>query len=80
MECSVTDTGKGIALENIKKIFTKFQQFDRTAGAGAKGTGLGLSLCKDLIERNGGTIWVESEVGTGTTFKFTLPRSVKTQF
>jgi two-component system sensor histidine kinase/response regulator len=80
IEIAVTDTGIGISQEDIPKLFRTDSQYTNVGTAGEKGTGLGLSLCKDLIERNGGTIWVESEVGTGTTFKFTLPRSVKMQF
>ncbi len=74
IECSVADTGAGIAPENIGKLFGKFQQFGRVAGAGARGTGLGLSISKALIEMHNGEIWVESKVGKGSKFIFTLPK------
>jgi len=74
IEIAVSDTGIGISREDIPKLFQIDTQYTNIGTAGEKGTGLGLSLCKDLIEKNGGGIWVESEVGTGTTFKFTLPR------
>ncbi|MDD5108251.1 MAG: ATP-binding protein [Candidatus Omnitrophica bacterium] len=74
LEFAVTDTGIGIAPENLPKVFNKFMQFGRTAGAGEKGTGLGLSIAKGLVELYGGRIWVESEVGRGSKFIFTLPK------
>ncbi len=74
MEFTVSDTGIGIAAEDLPKIFTKFLQFGRTPGAGEKGTGLGLSIAKGLVELHGGRIWVESEVGKGSKFIFTLPK------
>jgi two-component system, NtrC family, sensor kinase len=69
---SVTDTGPGIAVEDRARIFEEFQQ----AAAGREqrdGTGLGLALSKRLVELHGGRIWVESELGKGSTFSFTLP-------
>jgi PAS domain S-box-containing protein len=74
VEWAVADTGIGIARENLPKVFSKFQQFGRTAGAGEKGTGLGLAIAKELVELHRGTIRVESELGKGTTFSFTLAR------
>src|SRR3989338_3833323 len=50
VECSVSDTGKGIAREDLPRVFDKFQQFGRTAGPGEKGTGLGLAICKGIVE------------------------------
>ncbi len=68
---SVTDTGVGIAQENLKKLFGRFEQFgDQT---GINGTGLGLSITKEIVERHGGQITVESKEGKGSTFTFTLP-------
>jgi signal transduction histidine kinase len=68
----VTDTGPGIAAEDRERIFEEFQQTE--AGlAQREGTGLGLALSKRLIELHGGRIWVDSEVGKGSTFVFTLP-------
>jgi diguanylate cyclase (GGDEF)-like protein len=74
IECSVADTGKGIAGEDMPKLFTKFQQFDRVPGAGAKGTGLGLAITKELVRMHGGRIWAESKLGKGSKFTFTIPK------
>jgi signal transduction histidine kinase/HAMP domain-containing protein len=74
VECRVTDTGIGIAPENLGKVFKRFEQFDRTDGSGAKGTGLGLAITEALIQLHGGRIWVESELNKGCKFIFTLPR------
>ena len=74
IECSVEDTGKGVPKEDISKMFVKFQQIDRVHGDGERGTGLGLSIAKSIIEMHEGRIWVESEVGKGTKFIFTLPK------
>ncbi|MBI4598044.1 MAG: PAS domain S-box protein [Candidatus Omnitrophica bacterium] len=71
--CAVADTGRGISKEDLPRVFSKFQQFGRTPGAGEKGTGLGLAIVKSLVELHGGTIWVESQANQGTTFTFTLP-------
>ncbi len=68
----VTDTGIGIAKENQKKLFSKFEQFGRIDGPGYKGTGLGLAIAKGLVEKHDGKIWVESVLGEGTTFWFTI--------
>ena len=68
---SVTDTGPGIAEEDLERIFEEFQQTD--AGVEKReGTGLGLALSKRLVELHGGRIWVDSELGKGSTFVFTL--------
>ena len=72
MKVSVTDTGPGIAPEDHERLFDEFQQGD--AGIEQReGTGLGLALSKRLVELHGGRIWVESELGQGSTFVFTLP-------
>ena len=70
--CSVADTGVGISKEDMPKVFGKFQQFGRVAGAGDKGTGLGLSIAKSIVDMHNGTIWVESEPGKGSRFAFKL--------
>jgi signal transduction histidine kinase len=69
---SVSDTGPGVAPEDRDRIFDEFQQTD--AGVALReGTGLGLALSKRLVELHGGRIWVDSEIGAGSTFVFTLP-------
>lgn len=73
-EISVTDTGLGINKQHLSKLFRIDKQYRRTGTANEQGTGLGLILCKEFVERNGGQIWVESEVEKGSTFTFTLPR------
>jgi signal transduction histidine kinase len=69
---SVSDTGPGIAAEDQARIFEEFQQTD-VGGRQLEGTGLGLAVSKRLIELHGGRIWVESELGKGSRFTFTLP-------
>ena len=70
---SVSDNGVGIASEDIKKLFDIAQVLTTKGTAEETGTGLGLLLCKDFVEKHCGKIWVESEVGKGSDFKFTLP-------
>jgi PAS domain S-box-containing protein len=77
LECSVADTGIGIAPENLGKIFGRFQQFGRPSGPGAQGTGLGLAIAKQLVEMHHGRIWVESELDQGSKFIFTLPKHTR---
>jgi len=72
-EISVTDTGIGISEEDQKKLFQPFMQADATTSREYGGTGLGLSLVKKFSELHGGTAWVESETGKGSTFTFTIP-------
>jgi signal transduction histidine kinase len=69
----VKDTGPGISQEDQARIFEEFQQARDTNGERPEGTGLGLALSKSLVELHGGRIWVESEVGKGSSFTFTLP-------
>lgn len=73
VQVSVTDTGDGIPPEDQDRIFERFQQVGRTHGGGEKGTGLGLAITKELVELHGGAIEVQSELGLGSTFSFTLP-------
>jgi signal transduction histidine kinase len=73
IEISVTDTGVGIEPKNLDKIFKIDSKFSNTGTENEKGTGLGLILCKEFVEKQGGTIWVKSELGIGSTFTFTLP-------
>lgn len=72
-EVSIADTGIGIKPDDLEQIFVPFQQLEHGDSAEYPGTGLGLSLAKQLIELHGGRIWVNSRVGRGTTFYFTLP-------
>jgi signal transduction histidine kinase len=72
VEISVTDTGIGIAPEDQEKVFEEFRQVG-TAAKKIEGTGLGLTLCRKFVELHGGKIWVTSQLGTGSTFTFTIP-------
>jgi signal transduction histidine kinase len=72
VEISVTDTGVGIAPEDQEAVFEEFRQVG-TAEKKVEGTGLGLALSRKFIELHDGKIWVESEVGAGSTFTFTVP-------
>jgi signal transduction histidine kinase len=73
LEISVTDTGVGIALEDQEMIFEEFRQVGNNYAQKPEGTGLGLTLTKKFVEMHGGKIWVESQLGKGSTFTFTLP-------
>ena len=70
---SVTDTGIGIAPQDHEAIFEEFRQVGTNYSQKREGTGLGLSLTRKFVELHGGKIWVESELGKGSTFTFTLP-------
>ncbi len=70
---SIQDTGVGIAPQDIPKVFEEFRQVDGSRSRPHDGTGLGVPLSKRLVELHGGKMWLESKVGTGTTFHFTLP-------
>jgi len=72
---SITDTGIGISSEIQKIIFEKTAGYSTRGTANEKGTGLGLILCKEFVEKNGGKIWLESEVGKGSTFYFTIKKA-----
>ena len=74
IECSVSDTGRGIPEALLPGIFGKFQQSGKSYGPGAKGVGLGLAIAKAIVERHKGRIWVESKLGQGATFSFSLPK------
>jgi signal transduction histidine kinase len=70
---AVSDTGIGIAPEDQAAIFEEFRQVGREDARKQEGTGLGLTLAKKFVELHGGRIWVQSQVGQGSTFSFTLP-------
>ncbi len=75
VQFAVSDTGIGISEENYELIFDEFRQVDGSHSREYEGTGLGLPIAKKLIELHNGTIWIESEVGAGTTFYFSIPVS-----
>src|SRR5262249_14811858 len=72
VEVSVRDTGVGIAPKEQEAVFEEFRQVG-TADKKVEGTGLGLALSRKFVELHGGRIWVESQIGKGSTFRFTLP-------
>lgn len=72
---SVTDRGVGIPPELLDRVFDRFYQAESVATGRKGGTGLGLSICRGIVETLGGKIWVESEVGEGSKFSFSLPTS-----
>jgi len=71
VEFSVRDSGVGIAVDDLPRIFERFYKADRARSGG--GTGLGLAIASHLVEAHGGVIWAESELGKGSTFIFTIP-------
>ncbi len=74
LEFSVIDNGKGISKEEQQNLFKKFYQTDTTYTREHGGSGLGLTICKGIVEGLGGKIWVESDIGKGAKFFFTLPK------
>jgi signal transduction histidine kinase len=70
---AVTDTGPGIPLEELKRVFEQFHQIDNSNTKAKGGTGLGLAIAKQIVEMHGGRIWAESTVGKGSTFQMKLP-------
>jgi signal transduction histidine kinase len=74
---SVVDTGPGIPEDQQQRIFEEFQQVDSSSTRKKGGTGLGLAIAKRIVELHGGNIWVESMVGKGSTFSFSLPVRVE---
>ena len=70
---SVSDRGIGIPRHLLERVFHAYERDEAGATRGIMGTGLGLAICKGLVEALGGRIWVESDVGAGSTFLFTVP-------
>ncbi|MCH4903604.1 response regulator [Cylindrospermopsis raciborskii CHAB3438] len=70
---TVQDTGRGIPEDKLESIFERFQQVDSSDSRNHDGTGLGLAICKSIVQQHGGKIWVESVLGEGSSFYFTLP-------
>jgi signal transduction histidine kinase len=74
-QLSVSDTGRGIAPDDLPRIFERFYRVDRTGSREAGGTGLGLAICQVIVEAHGGRIEVASRLGEGSTFTVLLPTS-----
>jgi signal transduction histidine kinase len=73
LHISITDTGIGMSEEDLHRLFTAYFRSDNPLAREQPGTGLGLTITRGIIERHGGQIWVESELGKGTSFHFTVP-------
>jgi signal transduction histidine kinase len=73
VQLSVSDTGCGIAEQDMPRLFEKFAQFHRKVGPGEKGTGLGLAISRGIVKLHNGRIWAKSQQGKGTVFTFALP-------
>jgi len=73
VEISVVDSGVGIHEDDLDRVFNKYEQVSLQSPEGVSGLGLGLSTCKTIIEMHGGTIWVNSNLGQGSTFTFQIP-------
>jgi signal transduction histidine kinase len=71
----VRDSGVGIPMQHLDRVFDRFYRVQMPVGAEVEGTGLGLSICKAVVEEHGGRIWVESVVGKGTAFFLTIPKA-----
>jgi ABC-type sugar transport system ATPase subunit len=76
---SVEDQGVGIPAEHLERVFERFYRVPNPDTGGVEGSGLGLSICKGIVERHGGQMWVESTVGGGSSFSFSLPLDVESQ-
>ncbi|MGB7416487.1 MAG: PAS domain S-box protein, partial [Thermosynechococcaceae cyanobacterium] len=71
---SIQDQGRGIPADKIDLVFERFQQADSSDTRNHEGTGLGLAICRSIVHQHGGEIWVESQLGKGSTFYFTIPK------
>jgi two-component system sensor histidine kinase/response regulator len=75
VEVSIRDHGVGIAPEFAKRLFSRYERYEKTSGK-IIGTGLGLAIARQIVELHGGRIWVDTTVGSGSDFRFTIPRPV----
>jgi len=73
VEAWVEDTGSGIPSEHLPHIFERFYRADPSRSRATGGSGIGLAIAKKLVEAHGGRIWVESRLGKGSSFRFSLP-------
>ncbi|HEX2991071.1 MAG TPA: ATP-binding protein, partial [Anaerolineales bacterium] len=73
VEVSVRDSGEGIQAEDLPHIFERFYRGEKSRNRGTGGAGLGLAIARGIVRAHGGVIWVESDIGQGTTFIFTIP-------
>ena len=71
----VADTGQGIAEEDLDKVFDRFYRGEKSRSREYGGAGLGLAIAKGIVEAHGGKIWVESALGAGSRFSFSLPKA-----
>ena len=69
----VKDQGRDIPQDKLQIVFDRFQQVDTSDSRQKGGTGLGLSICKQIVEQHNGRIWVDSTLGEGSSFNFTIP-------
>jgi signal transduction histidine kinase len=76
---AVHDTGPGIAPDEQEKLFEEFQQADNSITKTKGGTGLGLAISRRIVELHGGRLWVESQLGQGSVFTFSVPTQVDQQ-
>jgi two-component system phosphate regulon sensor histidine kinase PhoR len=76
LEFFVRDTGPGIAAEHVPRLFERFYRIDKARSRTVGGTGLGLAIVKHIVINHGGSVRVETAVGQGSTFFFSLPRAV----
>ena len=77
IEISIKDSGIGMNQNILNKLFSNDEHTNRKGTEGEASSGLGLIICKEFVEKHGGRIWAESEVGRGSTFYFTLPQYMK---
>jgi len=70
---SVTDHGVGIYPEFVNRLFGRYERFESNRTSKVVGTGLGLAISRQIVELHGGRIWVDSKVGAGSNFQFTVP-------